>query len=313
MTDWTKRAQQAAAAWGGLIDQPRLVAQRENTIFDVRLQSGTRAALRFHRAGYQDADAIEAELLWTEALADQGFPCPRPIRTTSGQLTNAQDVIISVVEWIDAPMLAKINDPRQQIECFLKLGRLLADLHNLTDSGANLPAEKRPELQCEVMTGPNPLWGRYWEHPILTSDQSNALITARDTARDWLSSLQNADTGAIHADAIGENVLIDDNHLWLIDFDDAGHGYRLYDLGVALVQHWDASHLPELMQAICSGYAQKRAVNLALLLDAVPRFMALRALQSAGWIISRAQPEDRRHTYYVTRALQCAERYILKD
>jgi Ser/Thr protein kinase RdoA (MazF antagonist) len=87
----------------------------------------------------------------------------------------------------------------------------------------------------------------------------------------------------IHADPVRENVLIDENHVQLIDFDDGGYGFRLFDLATVLLKcrsEPDFSMLSEKMQA---GYHSIRELDVTHL-----QFMiALRAFTYVGWIIPR--------------------------
>nr|MCU0909693.1 hypothetical protein [Paracoccaceae bacterium] len=73
MTDTAALA--ALAAWGTPLAAPQLVAERENCVYRVHLTDGRTGALRLHRPGYQSDAGIAAELTWTVALADAGFPC----------------------------------------------------------------------------------------------------------------------------------------------------------------------------------------------------------------------------------------------
>ncbi|NSX54851.1 phosphotransferase enzyme family protein [Parasulfitobacter algicola] len=306
--------QEAAQAWGGFQSAPKLVAQRENAVFDVSLSDGRRCALRVHRIGYQSAAAVEAELHWTESLTANGFRCPRPVQTPQGTFLHQTQSgqVLSMVSWIDASTLFDIQNKNVLIQNFYNLGNMLADLHQISDTSAKLDPTVRPAWDCKGLTGPDPLWGRYWENPALQLAEATVLREKRDLARTWLKQLDYPDIGAIHADALGENVLVDDAGLWLIDFDDAGIGYRLYDLGVALVQYWNDPDLSNLINALCAGYADCKGIGIARLLDQVPRFMALRALASAGWIMSRASADDPRQAYYLGRALHCAK-YLNDD
>lgn len=307
----TAHAAERAAAWGALAGTPRLVAERENAVFAVTFADGMRAALRLHRDGYQNADAIRAELTWAEALAAKGFACPKPLRTQDGALlTEARDArAASMVTWLDATHIAgtDLSGARGQ-RIFHALGALLGSLHALTDAGASCDRALRPAWDLDGLTGPDPFWGRYWENPSLSPEEAGQLARARDTARAWLLGLEAPDTGLIHADAIGENVLGDADSLWLIDFDDCGTGYRLYDLGVPLVQHWDLPNLADLADALIEGYGGTRGITPTR--DDILRFMTLRALASAGWIVPRADPGDPRQRHYAQRALTCAKRYL---
>ena len=138
------------------------------------------------------------------------------------------------------------------------------------------------------------------------SDPESALLQqARAQARADLEADQAeaADFGLIHADVLRENLLRDDAGLWLIDFDDCGFGFRLYDLGTALSQNLEEPELPRLAAALLDGYARTRPLPA----DAARRltlFTLLRTLASCGWITTRARPGDPRLRHYADRALR---------
>lgn len=302
MTD--ERALAALHAWGVPSAHPQLVAERENRVYRVRLTDGRTGALRLHRPDYQAPAAIEAELQWTEALASAGFPCPRPLRTLTGALLGEPGAgrVASMVAWVDgAPM-----DPVPGN--FRRLGHLLAGLHAVTDTLA-LPPLARPRWDAEAFLSDSPRWGRFWQNESLTAPEQTLLLAARDTARTALAARGPGDVGLIHADVLGENLLDDGTRLWLIDFDDAGYGDRMYDLGTALVQHWDNPALPALTDAALDGYATRRALP-ADVATALPLFTLLRALASCGWGISRLPKGDPRHRPYAARAVAMAQAWL---
>ena len=276
------------------------------------LSDGRTLALRLHRPGYQSGAGIEAELRWSEALAGAGFPCPRPARTTKGALIEADaEGAASAVEWIDAePLSALSPSSAERLALTRETGALLARLHAAADGIAALPPCARPGWHRAGLAGPDPLWGRYWENLDAGREDAAALIEARDRAAAWLrdwAARETADIGPIHADALLENVMrAPDGGLWLIDFDDCGMGYRLYDPGAALIQAWDDPMLPDLTEAMAEGYAGARGLDARAVRGLLPRFTALRALASAGWIMSRAPRGDARHGVYVRRALTLA-------
>ena len=282
----------AARPWGGLTAPPRLAAHRENAVWDVRLPSG-RAALRAHRPGYRTAAAIEAELAWTEALAARDVPCPAPIRTGAGDLLSAEGgVLISCVAWIDAAPLAPCPLTMRA------LGDLAARTHAASDDAALSPAP-RAAWDLDALTGADPLWGRYVDNPALGPDEVATLARASDAARERLPGI--GDVGLIHADLLRENVLEGADGLHLIDFDDGGTGWRAYDLGTALVQHVGAPDAPALRDALLEGYLSRRALPGA---DALAMFVALRAMASAGWAVTRLPPGAPGQRAYAARALE---------
>lgn len=307
-------ARAALAAWGGCRGAPRLVAERENAVYEVRLADGRRAALRLHRAGYRSAEAIAAELGWTAQLAAAGLPCPAPVPCATGRmLAGAPDGrLASVVGWVPARPLeaARLAGP-DGAEVMRRLGDTLARVHAATDRLC-LPVEALPRWDAEALLGAAPAWGRFWQNPALAPDESDLLQEVRDAARARLAALEAPDIGLIHADLLPDNVLDDGARLWLIDFDDCGVGHRGYDLGTALIAHAGSPAYGDLAAALVTGYAARRGVSAARLAAALPLFVLLRGLASCGWIAGRAGPGDPRARAYAERAVRLAERFLAR-
>ncbi|CAM5375607.1 phosphotransferase [Frigidibacter albus] len=165
-----------------------------------------------------------------------------------------------------------------------------------------------PAWDEEGLLGEAPLWGRFWDSPAFAPGERALMLEARTAARAALAGLRAAggDYGLIHADVLRENVLCERGTLALIDFDDAGFGFRHYDLASALVQSLEEPALADLAAALVAGYRAGRALvpgQLAL-------FVMLRCCASAGWIASRAGPDDPRQRFYAGRALRMA-RHVL--
>lgn len=300
----------AARAWGDC-PPPRLISNRENAVFEVVLPTG-RAALRLHRAGYQTEAAIRSELWWLEALAGQGLRVPVPLLTRAGDLLCrlGGGRVVSVVGWIEGVPLGAAGvplpgDAETHRLWHRALGRTIAALHNATDR-LSLPADfERPPWDSDGLLGESPLWGRFWQHPGLGTAEVALLQAARRFAHDQLLALAEADFGLIHADILRENVLLSPAGLTLIDFDDSGFGFRLYDLGTVLSQNLSEPHLPVIARALTEGYGELRplaAPDLALL----PVFTLLRTLASVGWTMQRLPPEHSSNRPYIDRALRTA-------
>ncbi len=312
-SDAAQRAIEAAQAWGGSLARPRLIRNRENVVFKARLRSGEVAALRLHRMGYQQAAAIEDELRWMAQLSTAGFPCPTPLPTDTGALIHAlaDGQICSAISWIDAPAIGENGVPYpgtqdEHLALYRSVGELAARLHATTDALATQDFT-RPHWSADGLLGEAPLWGRFWENPSLDPAERAELSSAREHAAQHLDGLPGLDQGLIHADLMQENILQNDQ-LWLIDFDDSGFGYRLYDLATALIQHAESPYLVDLEQAVSQGYAgtSHKADEIAALM---PLFIMLRSMASCGWIMSRAPRDDPRQRFYADRALRCARRY----
>jgi len=303
----------ALSAWGGAAAPPRLVKIRENVVFEARLDDGRHVALRLHRPGYQSAEAIAAEMDWTAALARAGQPVPRPVPTAMGGWTApACDRLATCVGWLAGAPVGEGGVPLagDPVALMAGIGRLLAGLHDATDALA-LPADfPRPAWDAAGLLGAAPLWGRFWDTPA-TDDSGRALLqAAREAAAARLAELarQGADYGLIHADVLRENVLAGPRGLALIDFDDAGWGFRMFDLGTAMVQNLDEPRAGAIATALMAGYAAVRPLPGTA--DDLVLFTALRAFASAGWILSRTAPDDPRRAGHTDRALRMA-RHLL--
>lgn len=296
-------ADAAARHWDGHI--LRLLRDRENHVFEMMTPQG-RAALRLHRTGYQTPEAIRSELWWCAELAGMGVPVPAALPACDGsplvQLADGRHA--SAIAWLEGEALGEAATPNhrplaQVLDLYHALGVLLARVHKATDTLALPPDFTRPRWDLDGLVGDDPLWGRFWNHPSASPDQRAALIRARDALRERLSG----DIGLIHADVLRENVLVNGCSLSLIDFDDSGFGFRLHDLGTALVQTVLHPDHPQLREALMAGYGTDDR-------EMVEAFTLARTLASVGWTMPRLAPEDPIHQSHIHRAVTCAARLL---
>lgn len=315
----TQSAQALAMAalpyWGTPVGLPRLVSIRENVVFDATLAGIGRVALRLHRPGYQSKASIEAELVWSGQLAGAGLRVPEPVRTRRGALTvRVGDRRSSVVRWLPGEPIGSAEmrlagTAKAQNALMASVGRLIASLHDATDRLDLAGRMPRPVWDADGFLGDRPLWGPFWSNPAFTEEEMRLIDEARQAARLMMPARAEADFGLIHADVLRENVLDDRGCLSLIDFDDSGWGYRLYDLATALVQSLEEPCLRDIAGGLVAGYAETRPLpaNVDALL---PLFVMLRTSASAGWIATRASADDPRQRFYAERAVRMA-RHVL--
>ena len=105
--------------------------------------------------------------------------------------------------------------------------------------------------------------------------------------------------GLIHGDiGMGANVLFWQKDVRLIDFDDSGFGYYLYDLSIVLEDSQDHQILPQFRQALFDGYTRFRPLsedqirNIDLFLAAFAVYWCLFAVDAV-----QRHPEDREEIY----------------
>lgn len=295
--------EEAAHSWDGQI--LRLIRDRENHVYEMQTPNG-RAALRLHRAGYQSPAAIRSELWWCAELANAGLPVPAALPAGDGSFLVAlsDGRHASAIAWMEGEALGEAAAPNTRplplvLDLYHALGALLARVHQATDRLTLPPDFTRPRWDWEGLVGDDPLWGRFWEHPAATPDQRGMLIRARDALRERLSG----EIGLIHADVLRENVLVNGHSVSLIDFDDSGFGFRLHDLGTALLQTAEHPDHPQLRDALMAGYGTRDT-------DMVEAFTLARSLASVGWTMPRLAADDPIHRSHLARAMTCAARVL---
>ena len=309
----TDAVQQALDLWGVTGCRTTLVAQRENHVY--RVEGPVPMALRLHRAGLRSKAELRSELDWMAALARGGLSVPRPCPARDGALCHQiGDRIVDMLSWLDgAPMgsAGRLDPALDGPTAYGALGAAMARLHLVSD-GWTPPAQfTRPAWDADGLLGEAPLWGRFWDNPRLTPDQAALMRQARAAAMRALADhLPQADYGLIHADLVPENVLIGPNGPHLIDFDDGGYGFRLFDIATVLNHALRAADPGPLRQAFLVGYQGLRAIDLA----ALPLFQALRAFTYVGWIVPRlSEPgATARHARFTTLACQMAETLLIR-
>lgn len=302
-------AEEAAGHWGGTI--VRLLGARENEVYELSLGKA-RAALRLHRTAYQTAAAIRAEIDWCAALSAAGLPVPAPVSTPGGErlvrLTTGRHA--SVTSWVEgAPMGANgvpLAQPVDvQIDLLHRLGRLVAEIHDSTDANPPTPFP-RPAKDVDGLTGEAPVWGRFWDHPAASTAEAETLRAARSFLREQLLGRKDLNFGPIHADVLRENVLVHGQRVSLIDFDDCGTGFRLYDLGTAMIQNEYEPARDALRDALVAGYATLRPADAAT----VDLMTLARGCASVGWTMPRLAPGDPIHSRHIARAVRIARRVM---
>ena len=310
-------AEKACNFWGGCNKLPKLIKHRENAVFGVILKNNIKAALRLHRPGYKDLTEIKSEMWWTKALAKKGFPVPCPIESHKGEdvIQVSSDLVATMIEWVEGAPIgdAKIPIKGSGKKIYFELGMLLADLHNLTED-LNFPDWfKRPLWDIDGLLGETPNWGRFWESSGLSQEEKYILKLTRNKVKLILQKYKfdGAETLLLHGDAIRENVFNGPNGLTLIDFDDCGYGFPIYDLATATIQSIEDKHYQNRCDAILNGYGKDRYLTDADF-GLFPIFSMLRVLATSSWIISRAKKGSSVIDIYKQRALKEAKKFLEK-
>jgi Ser/Thr protein kinase RdoA (MazF antagonist) len=120
-----------------------------------------------------------------------------------------------------------------------------------------------------------------------------------------------ANYSLIHADFAAENVMIDGDDIRLIDFDDAGFGWHLFEIVTALFFIQGEPYFDQAQSALLEGYRKHRALPDSEL-ELLPLFFLARGTTYVGWVHSRSETETARELTPMILDLVCdlAERYL---
>lgn len=297
------------------VGKVELIAVSENVTFRVIDEpDGQAVVLRLHRPGYHSLEALDSERLWTSALIDAGIPVPRAISAMDGRYyvpvtvrSSGEERFAGMLGWTNGELLsdviARAPGTNRLRDYFEQLGAILAAMHTQSSAWRPPPGFTRHHLDIEGLMGEAPFWGRFWEHPVLTEAERTLLLETREKIRGALLRYGTASDrySVIHADLHSGNVLIDEGRLTVIDFDDTGFGWHMYDVAVALKHQHGGPLYPVVRDALLRGYRSVRALSAGheAMLE---MFLLIRGMAVIGWLFQRPELSSAEHREYLQRA-----------
>ena len=139
------------------------------------------------------------------------------------------------------------------------------------------------------------------------------MIKTRERVRQELSNYAQSSENysMIHADMVAENVMVDGEHIRLIDFDDAGFGWHLFEIATSLYFSHSDKYFDQLIDSYIGGYRSERELSDEEL-SALPLFMMARATTYLGWVHTRKETETAQELtpMLVEMACSMAEDYL---
>ncbi|HUV32989.1 MAG TPA: phosphotransferase, partial [Devosiaceae bacterium] len=150
----------------------------------------------------------------------------------------------------------------------------------------------RPDLVPETILPPAGPWGDWRLAPGVDRPVAAVLERAEALVRSRLAAFgTGADRfGLIHADMHASNVLVDGDALTVIDFDDCGFSWHLYDLATALSFLEARPAAAALTAAWLEGYRRIRQLPREQL-DEIEALVILRRLVLLAWVGTHAETE----------------------
>lgn len=271
----------------------KLLCQSENATFVVS-QDQTRYALRIHRPNYHCKQTIQSELDWLDALKEHGISVPQARKSKDGQVIltcttpDADLRYVVLFDWIDGDMPTTNVD----FTSFQQLGEITAQLHQHSKTWQRSTEFKRIIWDHDTMVSPESHWGNWKHAPHLNKSDHIIIEEAVHKIHHQLQSIgKTADYyGLIHADLRLTNLLIQDQNIGVIDFDDCGMGWFMHDLAAAMSFNEHHVHAQQWIDHWLEGYEKKSHIT-QLEYDLIPTFVMQRRIQMLAWTGSHADTE----------------------
>jgi Ser/Thr protein kinase RdoA (MazF antagonist) len=294
-----------------------LINVSENTTFRVDDPvSGAMWALRVHREAYQSRTTIASELAWLMALkADGAAFTPTPLPGRDGELIQTVGL-----EGLPRPRNVVLfawetgAEPAQNdVAGFEALGETAARMHAHVRSWQPPPWFERHTWDFATSLGDRPHWGRWQDGLGMTREVLEAFGETVGLIGRRLGRFGKAPDrfGLIHGDMRRANLLMDGRKVKVIDFDDCGFSWFLYDCATAVSFFEEKPEVPELLQAWMRGYRRAGALSEACE-DEIETFVMLRRLLLVAWIGSHSETELARSmgAGYTAGTIPMCERYL---
>lgn len=298
----------------------QMINLSENATYRVDQPTGAPTILRIHREGYHTDNAIECELAWIEALRVDGAAItPIAIPGLDGKLIQKATVDglpgerrMVMFELVDG---VEPDESQDLVGPFEHLGEITAQMH-LHTINWDLPHNfERLVWDAENILSPEATWGYWHNAPAMNGEYE--VILAKLVAKLY-ERLNDYGKGAeryglIHADMRLANLLVSDSGTRVIDFDDCGLGWYLYDLATAMSFFEDSPKVPELTEAWLRGYQKVRKLSDEDLAE-IDTFIMLRRMALTAWIGSHSETDlaKEQGPAFTRGTVELAQKYLDK-
>jgi Ser/Thr protein kinase RdoA (MazF antagonist) len=300
----------------------RLLNLSENATFALepfREGPETRSSLilRVHRVGYSSAHEIRSELAWISALRNACVvDTAQPIAALDGELVQR---LASSAGRPDRYAVAFERLPGAEpgqgdaLPWFERLGEITAKMHRHARTWKLPEGFRRKRWDLETMLGPRAYWGPWRAALGLDTAGTRVLETAVTLIERRLAAYGSgaARFGLVHADLRLANLLADGEHLRVIDFDDCGFSWFMYDFatGVSFIE--DDPKLSSLLEAWLTGYRKIAPLSPADAAE-IPTFVVLRRILLCAWLASHSEVPLARElgVSYTRGTLTLAEEFL---
>ncbi len=276
----------------------KLINLSENATYKVETPEGRSWALRIHRDGYHSKTAIASELAWLMDLRDTGVvTTPRPVMGRDGEIIQQlgqprmprpRNIVLFDWETGSEPGIGEdLSTP------FEVLGEVTARMHLHARQWKRPPWFTRHSWDFETSLGDErPHWGRWRDGMGVDAERAKLFGRTVELIGRRLATYGNGAErfGLIHCDLRLANLLIDGKAVKVIDFDDCGFGWYMYDAATPVSFYEHEPQVPALIESWKQGY--RRVIELSREDEAeIPTFVMFRRLLLVAWIGSHHETD----------------------
>jgi Ser/Thr protein kinase RdoA (MazF antagonist) len=261
-----------------------LVNLSENATYRIDTADGKSFALRVHRKGYHDRVAIASELAWLIDLRAEGVvTTPRPVSGRNGefiQVVHHRHIVLFEWERGREPSIG---------EDLAALGEAAARMHLHVMRWQRPAWFTRHTWNFETALGEvNPHWGRWRDGLGVTPEMVKIFERTVEVIGKRLSVYGQSPErfGLVHGDLRLANLLVDGSEVKVIDFDDCGFSWFMYDAATPVSFYEHEPQVPELIESWKTGYRRVRGLSREDEAE-IPTFVMLRRLLLVAWIGTR--------------------------
>ena len=260
----------------------------ENTTFRTDSPQG-RFCLRISRPGYQSTANIRSELAFLSALRAEEFRVPEPwqgrlVTAVTNEVPEPRDCVL--FRWMGGDF--RRRPAQMSVEDARLVGQTMGRLHAFSTRWTPPEGFDRQPSHALILDPRRPM-------PIdapnpMLSEENRALLLEVDAATRALFARlpkDEANYGIIHADLHVGNLLFEDDKLNVIDFDDTGWGFWMYEFAASLAYETIREDGAAIREAMFEGYASERPLPPRAT-ELIGPFIQHRFASISNWVLERS-------------------------
>lgn len=264
----------------------------ENFTYLITGENGEKYVLRVNRPGYHTLEELNSELVWMHALhKDTDIEMAEVLPGKNGELIQILSLsdkknlyTCGLFSFVEGRGIRDM-EYTELLHYQKIIGSICAKLHNHVLRWE--PAKTLPRFTWteKDLLGKEARVGDWKDSDQLSDAQKEILQQAVDIGLKRLEVYGKSEDryGLIHSDLNINNILVDGEHVKVLDFDDCGYGWFLYDMATSVLEYEET--LEPMIQAWIEGYETIRTLSKEDK-EEIETFVILRKIVRMGWLYS---------------------------